>query len=280
VEGALRVLAAACAAGLAACAPGAGGAPQAPAYAPANETTAGAAKSSTRPLILEWPAADRATLEAQRAQGVVVVRYGGREIEVLRGCKVGGAYRYVPVTPKEEDVVMRDRAELDAEMPVHAVTLEARLAQKQELQVAMTIVGAYEADARAWAAADLQGQCDGATHVVQELTVGAFEIDSSAQSSQAAGAGAFGVGASAAHDASREVLNRDGDKAACATSASGDGAPPFACGAMLRMQVVPIRFPASAASAGGCGPGLVRKGDACVAVSGDRPQLLDVLQGH
>jgi hypothetical protein len=276
----LRLLAALCATCLAACATGPAGAPQAPAYVPANETTAGAAKSSTRPLILEWPAADRAALEAQRALGVVVVRYGGREIEVLRGCKVTGAYRYVPVTPKEEDVVMRDRAELDAEMPVHAVSLEAKLAQKQQLQVAMTIVGAYEADARVWAAADLQGQCDGATHVVQELTVGAFEIDSSAQSSQAAGAGAFGVGASASHDASREVLNRDGDKASCGKSAAGDGAPPFACGAMLRMQMVPIRFPASAASAGGCGPGLVRKGDACVAVSGDRPQLLDVLQGH
>lgn len=280
----MKRLAAVCAAVLlAACAPGAGGAPQTPTYAPADQTTAAAAKSSSRPLILEWPAADRAALEAQRAQGVVVVRYGGRDIEVLRGCKVGGNYRYVPVTPKEEDLVMRDRAELDATMPIHAVSLEARLAQKQELQVAMTIVGAYEADARPWAAADLQGQCDGATHVVQELTVGAFEIASSAQASQEASAGAFGASARGSHDASREVLNRDGDKTACAKSASGDGAPPFACGAMLRMQVVPIRFPASAASAGsasGCGPGLVRKGDACVAVSGDRPPLLDVLQGH
>jgi hypothetical protein len=185
----------------------------------------------------------------------------------------------VPVTPKEEDVVMRDRAELDAAMPIHAVSLEAKLAQRQQLDVTMTIVGAYEADARTWAAADLQGQCDGATHVVQELTVGAFEIASSAQASQAAGAGAFGVGASASHDASREMLNRDGDKGACAKSAAGDASPPFACGAMLRMQVVPIQFPASG-PAGGCGPGLVRKGDACVAVSGDRPQLLDVLQGH
>lgn len=275
----MRVPAALCAAALAGCGAGMAGAPQAPKYTPADETTAGAAKSSSRPLILEWPAADRAALEAQRAQGIVVVRYGGREIEVLRGCKVASSYRYVPVTPKEEDVLMRDRAELDAAMPVHAVSLEAKLAQKQQLQVAMTIVGAYEADARAWAAADLQGQCDGATHVVQELTVGAFEIDASAQSTQAAGAGAFGVGASASHDAAREVLNRDGDKAACGKSAAGDAAPPFACGAMLRMHVVPIRFPASA-SAGGCGPGLVRKGDACVAVSGDRPQLLDVLQGH
>jgi hypothetical protein len=275
----LRLPLGASAALLAACAGGTLGAPQTPTYAPADETTAGAAKSPTRPLILEWPAADRAALEAQRALGVVVVRYGGREIEVLRGCKVAGTYRYVPVTPKEEDVVMRDRAELDAAMPIHAVSLEAKLAQKQQLDVALTIVGAYEADTRAWAAADLQGQCDGATHVVQELTVGAFEIDSSAQASQAAGAGAFGVGASASHDAARELLNRDGDKAACAKSAASDGAPPFACGAMLRMQVVPIRFPASG-PAGGCGPGLVRKGDSCVAVSGDRPPLLDVLQGH
>jgi len=253
--------------------------PTVPTYAPTDQASAGAAKSASRPLVVEWPAADRAALEAQRAGGIVVVRYGGREMEVLRGCRAAGLYRYVPVTPKEEDVTMRDATELDAAMPIHTVTLEARLQQKQQLDVAMTIVGMYQTDGRTWNAADLQGDCAGATHVVQALAVGAFEIDASAQSSVGGGVHALGAGVGGSHDASREVLHRDGDKDACAKSGAHDASPPFACGAMLRVEVVPVRFPVTGPSAT-CGQGLVRQGDACVAVQPDRPGLLDALKGH
>ena len=124
--------------------------PAVPAYAPGDQAAASAAKSASRPLVLEWPAADRAALEAQRAGGVVVVRYGGSEMEVLRGCRAPGAYRYVPVTPKKEGLVVRDASELAAAMPIHTVSLEARLSHQQELDVAMTIVGLAVADRSAW----------------------------------------------------------------------------------------------------------------------------------
>lgn len=255
--------------------------PAVPSYAPSDQTSAAAAKSASRPLIVEWPAADRATLEAQRAGGVVVVRYGGREMEVLRGCRVpaAGAYRYVPLTPKEEDLVVRDATELDAAMPIHTASLEARIQQKQELDVAMTIVGMYQTDGRSWRAADLQGDCAGATHVVQAVAVGAFEIDASAQASVGAGVHALGAGIGASHDASREVVHRDGNKDACAKSGATDASPPFACGAMLRLEVVAVRFP-STGPAAACGPGLVRQGDACVAVQPNSPGLLDALKSH
>jgi hypothetical protein len=257
--------------------------PTVPGYAPGGETTASAAKSASRPLVLEWPAADRAALEAQRAGGVVVVRYGGSEMEVLRGCRAPGAYRYVPVTPKQEGLVVRDATELAAAMPIHTVSLEARLQHQQELDVAMTIVGLYEADARTFAAADLQGECTGATHVVQALAVGAFEIDASARTAASGGVsvmGTGGAGISGKQDASREVVHKDGDRDACAKGGAHDASPPYACGAMLRVEVVPVHFPSSG-PAGACGPGLVRQGASCVAVQPDRPGLLDALKsGH
>jgi hypothetical protein len=259
------------------CATTPGADPKVPEYAPKDQTTAHAAKSDTRPLILEWPASDRAALEAQRASGVVVVRYGGREMEVLRRCRVAAVYHYVALTPKEEDVVMRNASELDAAMPIHAAKLEARLEQKQKLEVAMTIVGMYETDARAWHATELQGDCAGATHVIAALTVGAFELSASAESAAGASATAFGLGASGKQESSKEVLDRDGAKDACAKTGAKDAAPPHECGALLRVEVAPIEFPADAAHAS-CPQGLVRKGDACVAVDPGRPALLDVLQ--
>src|SRR5262249_59833891 len=38
----------------------------------------------------------------------------------------------------------------------------------------------------------------------------------------------------------RETLNRDGDEGACAKSTADDRAPPFGCGALLRIEVVPL----------------------------------------
>ena len=258
------------------CASMPGADPQVPRYAPADQTTAHAAQSATHPLILEWPAADRAALESQRAGGVVVVRYGGREMEVMRGCRAAATYHYVALTPKEEDVVMRSGAELAAAMPIHAARLDARIEQKQKLEVAMTIVGMYESDARAWRAADLTGDCAGATHVIAALTVGAFELSASAETSAGASATMLGAGVEARRDASKEVLDRDGKKDACAKTSSGAAAPPYECGALLRVEVAAIVFPATAAA---CGPGLVQKGGTCQAVDPGRPALLDVLQG-
>jgi hypothetical protein len=258
------------------CASVPGADPQVPQYSPADQTTAHAAQSATHPLILEWPAADRAALESQRAGGVVVVRYSGREMEVMRGCRAAATYHYVALTPKEEDVVMRSGAELAAAMPIHAARLDARIEQKQKLEVAMTIVGMYESEARAWRAADLTGDCAGATHVIAALTVGAFELSASAETAAAAGVTMLGAGVEAHRDASKEVLDRDGHKDACAKTSAGAAAPPYECGALLRVEVAAIVFPATAAA---CGPGLVQKGGACQAVDPGRPALLDVLQG-
>lgn len=258
------------------CASVPGADPQVPQYAPADQTTAHAAQSATHPLILEWPAADRAALESQRAGGVVVVRYSGREMQLMRGCRAAAAYRYVALTPKEEDVVMRSGAELAAAMPIHAARLDARIEQKQKLEVTMTIVGMYESDAHAWRAADLSGDCAGATHVIAALTVGAFELSASAETSAGAGATMLGAGVEAHRDASKEVLDRDGKKDACTKTSAGAAAPPYECGALLRVEVAAIAFPATAAA---CGPGLVQKGGTCQAVDPGRPALLDVLQG-
>jgi hypothetical protein len=251
--------------------------PNVPTYAPTDQTSASAAKSANRPLVLEWPAADRAALEVQRAGGVVVVKYGGGQMDVLRGCRVEGSYRYVPVTPKHEGLVVHDATELAVAMPIHTAALEARLQQQQQLGVSMTIVGMYEAGAGSFKAADLKGDCEGATHVVQALAVGAFEIDASARTEASADVKTFGAGVGGKRDASREVVHKDGDTDACAKAAASDSAPPHACGAMIRVEVVAVLFPASGPT-DTCGPGLVRQGSGCVALQPDRPALLDALK--
>lgn len=250
---------------------------EAPRYDPTDQTKAQASKSALLPLLIEWPAADRAALEAQRARGVVVVRYSGGEMELLPGCRAKGAYRYSALTPKEETVVIASADELQAALPIHGARVEAALGERKRLEVSMLVVGTFDADVAAVGDDDLGGDCARATHVVRALTVGAFTLASSAASEAAGGVHLAGIGAGGRSASSKEILNRDGRREACTKTGARDDAPPFECGAVLRAAMLPIARRA-AATTGACPDGYARNGDACAPIAPDRPPLIDVLK--
>lgn len=214
-----------------------------------------AAKGQNQPLIVEWPAPERATLEAAAHHGQLVVHYEGCKLEVLRACTAPDAfaYKYTAITPKDELVTMKSADQLYASIPVYAASFEGKLAQKGELNASMTIVGMYESSSQAPALDELKGDCSNATHVVAALAIGAFEFYAGAAHHAGASAVLLGAGAGAEHDSSHETLSRDGDVKSCSASKRGDAEPPDKCGALLRLELVPIR-PAGA-GVPQCGPG-------------------------
>ena len=66
---------------------------KAPVWEPEGQTKATIAKSRNRPLIVEWPAAERATLESSAQRGIVAVRYSGDSLELLSRCRAAGSQR-------------------------------------------------------------------------------------------------------------------------------------------------------------------------------------------
>lgn len=211
-----------------------------PEFAPKDQSKCGVTKSQAEPLIVEWPDAARGRLEALVRRGMVAVHYSGCEMEVLGQCSVKGHYGYASFTPKRSNVKMRDADELYANIPAYAVKFEAALQKAGELNVSMMIVGRYEADRASVRAEELEGQCEGATHIVNALTVGAFDFFAGADASLGAGVAAGDAGAGAKSSSKRETLNQDGDATACATSKRDDKEPPFGCGALIRVEVIPI----------------------------------------
>ncbi len=221
-----------------------------------GQAKCGVKASAAKPLVVEWPAADRAALEARANRGLIAVRYEGCDMEVLTNCNANGAYTYLPLTFKREGVRIKNADELYANLPVGAAKLEAKLQRDGQLNVDMVIVGRKEADRSQFSDSDLQGRCTEATHVVTGITVGAFSFYTGASAEIGAGAsvGNIGAGVSSAH--AREVLNQDGNEAACKAGGAGESTPPADCGALLRVEVVPIdRFysgpTAPAGSSGG-----------------------------
>ncbi|MBW2525627.1 MAG: hypothetical protein JRI23_15695 [Deltaproteobacteria bacterium] len=220
---------------------------EAPRYEPAGQAKCGVVADHDEPLIIEWPAAERANLEALSKRGTVVVRYQGCEMQVLTGCHVARPYGYTPTTQQQEQVTIRNEDELYARLPLGAARLAGELEKSGQLTVAMTIVGTYASDRKPVPEDRLEGACAGATHVVDAMTVGAFEFTTGAAARVGAGADLPVVGAGARSETHRSTLNRGGDRAACVQATGEDGQPPYGCGALLRVEVARIA-PAEAPS--------------------------------
>jgi len=215
------------------------------AKAPDLATETGQAKcgvkaSAAKPLVVEWPAADRAALEARATRSLVAVRYQGCEMEVLTNCTVQGSYSYLGLNQKREGVRIKSVDELYAQLPVGAVALEGKLERAGQLNVDMVIVGRKEAERAEFSERDLEGRCDEATHVVTGLTVGAFSFYAGASADVGAGVKVGNIGAGASSGTEREVLKEDGNADACAAASQSDTNAPDGCGALLRVEVVPI----------------------------------------
>ncbi|MEX1367330.1 MAG: hypothetical protein AB1Z98_29655 [Nannocystaceae bacterium] len=205
-----------------------------------GQSKCGVRASAAKPLVVEWPAADRAALEARATRGLVAVRYQGCEMEVMTNCTVDGAYSYLGLNMKREGVRIKSMDELYAQLPVGAVALEGKLERAGQLNVDMVIIGRKEAERSEFNERDLQGRCTEATHVITGLTVGAFSFYAGASAEIGAGVKVGNIGAGAASGSEREVLKQDGDEDSCGGANQDDMDAPQGCGALLRVEVVPI----------------------------------------
>jgi hypothetical protein len=223
--------------------------------------------------VVEWPAPDRAALEAQSRKGQLVVRYEGCELEVMRQCKAPTkfAYRYTAITPKEERETIDTAEKLYASIPVYAARFEGKLAQSGQLNAEMTIVGEYGVEGDAPALDQLEGDCKGATHVVSALTVGAFSFFSGSSREIGGSASVMGFSAGAESTSKNESLSRDGDTKACSSSRRGDPNPPENCGSLMRLELTAL-LPAGQGTPLECRPGTRLVGKECKPV--DKPEEL------
>jgi hypothetical protein len=228
-----------------------------PTYAPDKQTKCQVTKSKRKPLVVEWPSAERGDLEARSRSGLVVVRYDGCEMELLTLCQVEEVgYEYIAYTPKKDKVSIRSSDDLYASIPMGAAKFESKLEQSGELGVEMTLVGKFRIKKQLSVKHDqLSGSCEGATHVISGLTVGAFEFFAAGKAGAGAEAKVGNAGAGLNMKASRETLTRDGEQSACSIASTIDEVPPEGCAALLRVEVLPIKgLPKPTAAPGPAAP--------------------------
>lgn len=214
--------------------------PSTPTWDGGGQAKCRVATSRAEPLVVEWPSADRAKLEALTRRGIVPVKYNGCEMQVMGACTAKGEYRYVGTTLKRDAVRIKNADELYAKLPFGAAGLESTLEQSGQLDVTMSLVGRFAADRPVIRETELIGACAGATHVISALIVGAFEFSAQGTRTTKDRTSVFDATAGSAAQAEKQVITRDGDEASCAKADSSDPAPPASCRALIRVEVLSL----------------------------------------
>lgn len=197
-----------------------------------------AAADAGRPMLVEWPATEKAALQSAAKRGLVVVRYDGCRLKLLDRCNAGGGYAFTETSRSRDGFAVRDRGELYARLPLGAVKLEGELSEETSLELSYVAVGTRDADADSVSEAQLSGACDGSTHFVLGMVVGAYELARSTANEIGAGAGVGGAGVGGNRQASRQVIRGDGNLEACLDDTTP--ADDTRCQAVVQLVLEPI----------------------------------------
>jgi hypothetical protein len=197
------------------------------------------AASQSSPLVTEWPAAEKANLEALSHSGAVLVAFSGCSMRVLPACRVRGSYRWQRTTPATDTIEINNEDELYARLPLGAASLEAELKRSGKLSVQTVVAGQLKLDDDPLPAVPTDGACAQATHVVTALAVGAFTLSVGGNASVKGSASLTSLGetgGSATRSAS--IMRSAGDPEVC--GAGTEAGPQANCASPIQVFLAPL----------------------------------------
>lgn len=258
-----------------------------------GRTSVPAVDGPASPLVVDWKAEQRADLEEVIHDGIAVLSWSDKGLSLLKRCRVTGNYGYLPVQVKTDVVRLETADDVQASLPLGGLGIAGKIggefSKGTTLDIALAMVGKRRTTWSEVSKDDLEGQCDGASHYVRAILVGAFAMKTGTRAKAAAAVEIFGAGTSGQSSSSKDVATTDGKLSACESATGDESKPPSGCGAILRLELEPIakessgkKAPAKPASnkeeptakaeaVEGCPPGFVFSGGACKKGDKDRP---------
>ena len=214
-----------------------------------GQTTAGkhrcvSAGDEHKLFVVEWDGTDASTFQARAARDVVFVAYADCQLRVIDGCSDGslagryGSYRDPVMTSgATESFTVTTKDELDAKLPLGAVSLGAELTSDRALELTYYVSGTTLATRDEVYRNELMQspRCSEATHVVVAYNLGAFALNTKDRKEAGADAAFKGAGISGKHGQRRDSVRKAGDIAACTKVDN------HACRVPIRLTLRPIR---------------------------------------
>ena len=201
---------------------------------PGDQAKCHLAANHENPLVTEWPASDKANLEARLGEGAVVVAYSGCSLRMLPRCRPAGSYRWRRTTIATDTIEIHNADELYAKMPIGAASLEGELQRSGRLAVQTSVSGQFQLDGFDPMSTPKGDECQGATHVVGALSVGAFKLRSGGAAKLGGSASFLGTGSAHGGSESEETIMREAGAPDRCTEAT-PSAPNSDCASPIQM---------------------------------------------
>jgi TPR repeat protein len=232
---------------------------------------------SARPLVVDWKPDRRGDLEIAMKEGLAVVAYDCKKLELLTDCHAEGSYGFKGFILKQQVIRLQDADEIRLNLPslgaVIAAKIEGELSRGSSLDLATILVGKRMSTRMNVAKTEIAGRCDGATHFVRGANIGAFVMQTGTNASVSSAVELFGIGTGGNSESSRLERVIDGSVESCKQSQSDAGEPPSNCGALVRLHLVGLsqdatatkvaKAPAVEEDKDECPQGLVQSGGKC-----------------
>ncbi len=198
------------------------------------------AKDPLNPLIVEWPGTSKVALDSTAKRGLVIVSYAGCVLKVLPRCAASGRYGFTGVTPARDTLRMSTESDLYARLPLGAASLKGELAAGTALALDYIAVGERRAEG---APDELVGDCEGATHYIASMTLGAYALDAVASGAVSGGVEVQGAGIGGGRREEQRRIRGSGELDKCEGQAPADegAAASSGCGAILQIGLSPLR---------------------------------------
>ena len=139
------------------------------------------ASDDDKTLIVDLDGTDRKSIEEMInvKKSVPVVAYDCKSLKVLPSCKLEADFDYIGTASREQVISLENFDKVSADIPLASASLKASVQGGRKMAIALVEVGSHnsklELVARPQLTGTRKGDCEGATHFIYRVDLGAFE---------------------------------------------------------------------------------------------------------
>ncbi len=199
---------------------------------------------ATDPWLIESEPTLKVRIQSRAQKGVLLVKYTGCNLEVLYGCEQAGQYEFTATTRSKQTEYIRSQDELFAKVPIGALKLAGEFQQGDLWALNYVLVGTQDTSIQEIDHSTLSGKCAEATHFVQGMAVGAYELTSQAYQEGSGEVTLRRAGGRGASGGKAELVRSDGLYEKCTKQETQGDVP--ACQAIVQLFLKQLTKPQTA----------------------------------
>lgn len=212
------------------------------------------ASDDDRTLIVDAPTEDRKAIEEMlKRKRVPIVKYDCKSLVLLERCKLDSDFVYTGTALRDRVVRVESADEAVANLPLSSAQLKASVASGQKVDLALAEVGSklsdYELLTRPQLGSNRPQDCEGATHFIHKVDVGAFALSQRSTGEVSSAAQIWMASAGGSSTSDRSSARTEGRLESCRKASDSDATAPDSCGVPLRVHLRRIEAPAPVKSA-------------------------------